>query len=237
MLEGQFTDLQHTVFFVLSCCHGVDASWGVTVGCETSEHVGRSEGTARSTCKVRTCIRFQLSVGLRYLQTCRELDVFPFVFTRRDHHQFTASSRSDHTSFVENGSILCCGPSGPAFAFANLRSWTLLHSSCIAVLATFCVECPSRQAVAKIIVMQSSTCWSYSCHCLTLRTCCERTRTTISTHYNTQYTIWSVNSSVYCTGNFAWTCLGGDENGDAHRYAAEEKVPSARVTNTSHAWT
>ena len=102
------------------------------------------------------------SVGLRSLHTCRETDSFSSVITRRDHHQFTTSSRSDHTSLLGNGSRLGCGLSplvllsiygrGQSFTVAQLPRRRLFLRR-ISKNASLDIE---------FIVRESSTIWSYT---------------------------------------------------------------------------
>ena len=96
VLLGQLTALQQPFFLwflvvTVSTVVGRD---------ETSEGVGRSEGTARSKCKVTTCIRFLGQLDYDIGNPAVNLIPFPSVLTRRDRQQFTATSRPPRQ---------CCG--------------------------------------------------------------------------------------------------------------------------------
>ena len=134
----------------------------MTVGCDTSERGGRSDGTVRSTCKATACIRFpgQLEGDLCTLA----VNVIPsLLYSRRDHHQFTASSRTDHTSLLGNGSRLGCGPSPLVLLsiYGRGQSFTVAQLPCRRL---FLRRIPKSASLdIEFIVRESSTFfWSYT---------------------------------------------------------------------------
>ena len=159
--QGQPTDLQQT-FLQISCCQGVDARWARRMAAKLQHVLGGLKGLFDQHSKWHRASG--LAGGLHHDLCTLSVNLIPFPLYSRDAIiMSTASSRSDPTSFAEKGHVLCCDPSGPAGASANLRSWTPVHSSRVALLATFCVEStPWLQAFVEFIVKKSSTSWSYT---------------------------------------------------------------------------
>ena len=69
-------------------------------------------------CQITTCIRFP---GQLLRDLCEfAVNVIPFPSCVRDGITIMFTPTHDVTRFVENGSRICCGPSGPAFALVNV---------------------------------------------------------------------------------------------------------------------
>ena len=117
-----FRDTSQTLSKVTPCEHDVNASLGVTLGCETSGHVGLHEGTIPSTCNV-TWVRLPGQLD--------EPDSNPCAFTPRDHHQFTTSTLqgTNHVRVVAQSRPLL-----PFRIYVRGQSFTVLALPCFATL-------------------------------------------------------------------------------------------------------
>ena len=130
--------IQTHVFFL------ADSSQTTSFGCETSERVGRSEGTVRPTCKEATCIQIFGQLGYDACRPAVNLTPFPLCYSRYaviiSSHQ--AHDMTTHSFVGRTDLIFVVVEAGPLFAFANLRVWTIGHSSTVAVSATFLCRVP-----------------------------------------------------------------------------------------------
>ena len=111
--------------------------------CVTSGHVCRSDGTVRST--VHGDKRASDSLISWIFDLCKpakSLIPFPLYSSERSPStRSPASARSDHASFVGNGSRPRCGPSGPAVVSVSLRPLdNRSHTCAVAGRRLFCVE-------------------------------------------------------------------------------------------------
>ena len=136
MFQGHPTDPHQTFYLVESCEHSANARLDATFVCETPEHAGPHEGTGRPTCQTTTSnrSRCQLNDDLGKLA----VNLIPIPLHTRD--VIITSPPRDHalsTPVVTlTNHVFVVGQAGPHLPFANLRAWTRVPSSCVALLAT-----------------------------------------------------------------------------------------------------
>ena len=165
----------------------------------------RNEGTVRSTCRATTCIRIpgQLDHDL-----CKPaVNLMPFLLYSRDAIiiMFSQAYALTHGVLQETDPRLCCGPSGSVLL--PLSSHVRGQSCTVAQLPRSRPSVSSLQGckpTQNSLFVEATLVGHIHVHCLTPRASCERTRTTTSTHYNTYYTILTVERSV-STGSRAET--------------------------------